>query len=178
MMNQLKGKVILVTTIITAIVLFGGWAIYEQFVVKAPLEQAIMKVDGIIKADKPVRDQKTMSIQVELSPTANLKEVYTAISEQGKRMIGNRTLQLDVNNQEYERLDQVWEKSMFQIAEAMETRTYSTIPNVLEQLASDEIEVYTEMDDSNVYITLKDQNTALHKILPRVAEKLGVWTNV
>lgn len=176
-MNQLKGKVILITTIITVLVLFGGWAIYDQFVVKGPLEQAISKIDGIVHVDKPVRDQQKLTIKLELTPTASLKDVYAEISKQGKKMIGNRTLQLDVINKEQQILQQVWEKSLFHIAEAMETRTYSAIPAILEELATDQMEVYTDMDNANVYITLKYDNEALHKILPRATEKLGVWPN-
>src|SRR5690606_16354300 len=117
-------------------VLFGGWAIYQQVAVQAPLEQAIKDVQGIVHADKPKRDSDWIEINVELAPTANLREVYETIAHNGERVIGNRTLKLQIDSEANAQLEGIWQSAMFQIAEAMENKTYSQIPTALEQIAS------------------------------------------
>ena len=178
-MSNLKFKPILLTALATAVVLFGGWAIYQQVAVQAPLEQAIKDVQGIVHADKPKRDSDWIEINVELAPTANLREVYETIAHNGERVIGNRTLKLQIDSEANAQLEGIWQSAMFQIAEAMENKTYSQIPTALEQIASkyNNVKVNTDIDDNNVYITLTNNEGALHKVLPRTPHLLGAWSN-
>ena len=178
-MSNLRLKPILLTAVATAVVLFGGWALYHKVAVQAPLEQAIKDVQGIVHADKPKRDNDWIEFKVELAPTANLKEVYETIAHNGERVIGNRTLKLQIDSEANTQLDSVWQSAMFQVAEAMENKTYSQIPAALEQIAGKEsnVQVKTDIDDDNVYITLINDEGALHKVLPRTPHLLGAWPN-
>jgi len=178
-MSNLRLKPIFLTAVIAAVVLFGGWALYQQFAVQAPLEQAIKDVPGIAHADKPKRDKEIIAIRVELMPTANLREVYETIAKSGERVIGDRTLQLQIDAKKNTQLDHIWQTAMFQIAEAMENKTYSAIPATLEQIAAHEsnVQVTTDIDETNVYITLINDEGALHKVLPRTPQQIGAWPN-
>ncbi len=177
-MSNLKIKPIIISAVITAAICFGGWALYDQFALQAPLEQVIKEMPGVLSTDKPKRGDDIVSVRLTLSKDADLKKIYDDIAKQGERVIGKKQLQLQIEESESAKLKQIWEKAMFQIAEAMETKTYSTIPALFAaEEKSEYISVETYMDEQNVYITLRDAESALFKVLPRSAQMMGVWPN-
>lgn len=174
---KLRVLPIILTVAASAIVLFGGWLLYNQFAVDAPMQKVIKQVEGIASSDAPVIDNKRVTIKLQLDSNANLKTVYDAISKQGKDVIGDRELVLDIkNNDSSEQLDELWSSVLFDVAEAMETKTYSDIPAAMERLANENkgVNSVTEMDDTNVYITIKNESSSKYIVLPRTPVQLEV----
>jgi hypothetical protein len=71
---------------------------------------------------------------------------------------------------------------MFSVAEAMESRKYTLIPAKLDGLKEQysqyqNVIATTEIDDSNVYVSLSNGKDSKFIILPRTAGTLGAWTN-
>ncbi|MNP76568.1 hypothetical protein D3C76_1738270 [compost metagenome] len=67
---------------------------------------------------------------------------------------------------------------MFPVAEAMENRRYTQIVEKLHELGlHTNVQVTTEMDETNVYVGLTDGEGSKFIILPREAPTLGVWSN-
>ncbi|WP_139999498.1 hypothetical protein [Paenibacillus paridis] len=176
---MLKPRVIpiIVTAAITAVVLFGGWAIYNQVAVAAPLEQVVNGVSGVASSDKPVMNRNQVDIRLSLAPDANLKDVYQSIASNGKKVFGDRTLSLAFDGDSSKQLDQLWNQSLFAVAEAMENKTYSSIPAAMNEAAKSmtNVSVTTEMDDINVYVTLKDKEAVKYVVLPRNSAQLEAW---
>lgn len=169
----------LITVAASVLILFGGWLLYNQVAIDAPLQKAVKQVDGIAQADTPVLDKDVVSIQLTLEPDADLKAIYDSIKEKGKDIIGNRELQLTITNSDTsQRLEKVWSSALFDIAQAMETKQYSNIPASLTQIAklNEGVQFVTDMDDKNVYITLKDGSASKYVVLPRESAQLEVST--
>ncbi|MNU08713.1 hypothetical protein D3C72_2548810 [compost metagenome] len=61
----------------------------------------------------------------------------------------------------------------------MESGKYTLIPETLNDLSKEftGVQATTEIDDNNVYVSLSDGKESKFIILPRQAEKLGVWNN-
>jgi hypothetical protein len=160
-----------------ALLLFGGWMLYKQFAVVSPFQKSIGQIDGVASANAPTIDQNHVSVKVTLKPDANLKDVYESIAQEGKEAIGSRELTLDITNAApSEQLEKAWSSVLFDVAEAMEKKNYSDIPNALEKAAASNnaIQYVTELDDHNVYITLKDGNSAKYIVLPRTPAMMEV----
>ncbi|RJE90084.1 hypothetical protein D3P07_07650 [Paenibacillus sp. 1011MAR3C5] len=170
---------IAITVVISAAALFGGWMLYKQVAVASPLTDAVVNVPGVAKADKPVIEQDKVSVSVELSDEASLKDVYTSVTEQGKALAGKRKLDIVIQDEEDALLNAIWQEAMFDIAQAMETKTYSDIPKTMERVASghDGVETVTDMDGTNVYVTIKNAEGAKYIVLPRTPNQMGVWPN-
>ncbi|MCA0754371.1 hypothetical protein KP806_04870 [Paenibacillus sp. N4] len=168
---------VLITAAITASVLFGGWAIYNQVAIAAPLDKVVNDVDGVISSGKPVMTKDNVVIDVVLDPDANVRAVYEAIAANGSGVFGDRKLELNIETKSDKQLDDIWSKALFQVAEAMETKTYSNIPGAVKEAAagSVDVSVSTEMDDNNVYVTLKNGDTVKYIVLPRNPAMLEVW---
>lgn len=176
-MMRPKVMPVLVTAAITASVLFGGWAIYNQVAVAAPLDKVVNEVDGVISSGKPVMTKENVIIDVVLDPAANVRSVYEAIEKNGSGVFGDRKLELNIETKSDKELDDIWSKALFQVAEAMETKTYSTIPAAVKEAAAgdENVNVTTEMDEDNVYITLKNGDAVKYIVLPRTPAMLEVW---
>jgi len=168
---------VIITAAITASVLFGGWAIYNQVAVAAPLEQVVKEVQGVVSSDKPVMNRDQVTIQLELTPDANIRDIYESIAANGKDVFGDRKLKLEIKGKSNKQLDDLWYASMFKVAEAMETKTYSSIPNAMNDAAKSmkDVKVTTEMDDTNVYITIKNTEAVKYVVLPRTPGQLEAW---
>ncbi|MFD0586946.1 hypothetical protein ACFQZE_02935 [Paenibacillus sp. GCM10027627] len=170
---------IVVTIVVSAAALFGGWTVYKQAAVAAPLSDALQNVPGVVKAEKPAISQDKVQVSVELSQEASLKEVYAAIGKKSNEVAAGKQLAVDIKSKEDKRLDGLWQKALFEVAEAMETKTYSDIPKTMDRVVAGQagVQAKTEMDETNVYITLVSGQDAKFIVLPRTPNKLGVWGN-
>lgn len=176
-MFKLKIMPILLTAAASALVLFGGWLIYHQVAFAAPLAKAVDQIEGIASSETPIIDTDRITFPLTLTAGADLKHVYETIAEQSKSVAQSRDIQLDIaNTSSNAKLDQLWSSSLFKVAEAMEHKNYSTIPETLKALADEHsgVKAVTDMDDTNVYITLKDGTATKYIVLPRVAAQLEV----
>lgn len=175
---KLRITPIVATAVVACLLLFGGWFAYRQYVVKAPLEKLVQQYEGVNHVQFDITQQQ-ISLKLDLEPGTDLRGLVHYIETDGKSLIGNRTLKWNVENTSSDKLDQLWSEALFPVAEAMENKKYTNIPLTLKQLAGDNesLQVSAEMDDDNVYISLTDGKASKYIILPRVPEKMGVWTN-
>ncbi|QAY66123.1 hypothetical protein [Paenibacillus protaetiae] len=170
---------VVLTVAASVTILFGGWFLYERSVVAAPLQKAINSSDGIVEAGKPDITAGSVKIKVKLAPDANLRSVYETIYKESRDVIGNRELKLDIDQNGSAALDEAWSSALFAVAEAMETKHYSEIPAALSDLSSHHtgIKATSEMDDKNVYITLKQGDLTKYIVLPRTPAQMEAWSN-
>jgi len=170
---------VVITIILSSGVLFGGWFAYQSFAMEDPFLEQVAAVEGVANPSVELgRDQAV--VRVALEPGASLREVYQAIIEAGASSLGDRTVTVEASGVPSEALERWWSEALFDVAQAMDTKQYSLIPQRLRELsaaANGSMQVVTEMDDTNVYITLKDGPNSKYVILPRKPAVMGVWPN-
>jgi len=169
---------VLITSLLSAALLFGGWYMYRQFVIQEPLQKIVNSYEGV-KSSRITINQDEVALKLDLQPGTNLRELVQHISTEGQSAIGGRTLNLEVVQHSSEVLDEIWDKAMFSVAEAMESRKYTLIPFTLNQLKEqyNGVTATTEIDDKNVYVSLTNGKESKFIILPRKPETMGVWNN-
>lgn len=166
------------TVAVTGLLLFGGWYLYNSFALEQPLARAIAQVDGVASSH-PVIGRDQVTVNLELKKDADIREVYGNVSRKGAAVVGSRELKINIDQNASPELEKLWSSVLFPVAEAMETRTYSKIPAALAELekANNGLAAQTNMDDTNVYITLRKGDDVKHVVLPRTPDKMGVWPN-
>lgn len=166
---------VVLSVIISAGVLFGGWFAYTSLAMENPLSDLISKVPGVSSSTMKF-DNNQIDIEVTLTPDANLRSVIERIHEEGASIIGKRSVNIEVKNNSSEKLEQWWSKALFEVAQAMETKHYADIPTTLTKYAEDVpgLKVESEMDQTNVYIRLIDGDATKFIMLPR-SSQMGVW---
>jgi hypothetical protein len=169
---------ILITVAVSSALLFGGWFFYHSMVVENPIKNVILGVPGVKDVTTNINNSQ-VSIDLKLNKDADLRNLYSTISKEGASLLQNRELKLNLESQSSPELDQWWSSALFEVAQAMDTKHYSDIPQVLK--ARDQqipgLTVTTEMDDTNVYVRLTDGVHSKYIILPRTPAKIGVWPN-
>lgn len=168
---------VVLSVIISAGVLFGGWFAYTSFAMENPLSDIISKVPGVTSSTMKL-DKDRVDIEVSLQPDANLRTIVEKINKDGASIIGKRTVNIHVKDNPSEKLDEWWSKALFEVAQAMETKHYADIPTTLQKYATDmpSMKVESEMDQTYVYIRLTDGDATKFIMLPR-STQIGVWPN-
>lgn len=166
------------TAVLTAAVLFGGWFAYRHYGVEQPLDRTAAKVHGVESAHADL-NADGITLKVKLSEDADLADVYRTVKEEGARAIGSKNLKLVAENSEDEQLEKVWRSALFDVAQAMDRKEYTGIREAMKRLEAETpgLVAATEMDDDNVYISLRMGGSAKYVILPRQGERMEVWPN-
>lgn len=169
---------VVLSVLVSASLLFGGYFAYQSYAMESPLEKVVSAVPGV-KLESIKLTGKEAELELTVASGTSLREVYHRIQNEGRSTLGSRELKLKVVNTPSERLEQWWSSALFEVAQAMETKQYAQIPKTLEERTakSDGIQASTEMDDKFVYITLTDGKDSKYIMLPRTPAKLGVWSN-
>ncbi len=165
-----------ITVVLSAVLLFGGWTVYRQFSVEKPLDRVAESVPGVESAQARVTREQVI-LDLRLSPEADLAEIYRKVTEEGGDRMGGKKVELHVDAGSSEKLEEAWNYSLFEVAEAMENRRYSDIRDAMDRLSErfPGVTAHTEMDEDNVYIRLVEGESAKFVVLPRKPVMLGVW---
>lgn len=169
---------ILATIVLSVCILFGGWYAYRIYAVNQPFNKIITQHEGVKDATFTV-DRSDVNVQLDLQTGANLADIVKQIEQQGKDIIGNRKLNIDIKNHSSKSLDQLWEKTLFTVAQAMENKQYTEITAAMKQLeqGNQNVKADAQIDESNIYISLIEGQHSKFVILPRIPQKIGVWSN-
>lgn len=164
--------------VISGVVLFGGWFLYQEWAIERPLENLLKDVEGVSQVQLDIQP-KELGVKLDLVPGTDLGAVIRHLEQDGKKQIGTRELKIDVADNASPELNELWENAMFAVAQAMENKQYTEITAALEQMEQDhkELKATAEMDNEYVYITLTDGQSSKFIILPRTPQRMGVWPN-
>ncbi|WP_028561247.1 heavy-metal-associated domain-containing protein [Paenibacillus pinihumi] len=175
---RLKWIPTVITAVITAALVFGGWYIYQSTAVEKPFEKMVGSVDGVQSAQSSI-DRNTISVKLQLKRDANMEDVVHAIKDKGDSLIGGRELKLSFDSVTSNKLEKLWSSVLFQIAESMEKREYSGIIEAMDKLQQQNpgLQIKTGIDDSSVYITMLDGATSKYIVLPRFPATIGAWSH-
>lgn len=172
---KLRPLPIVLTVVISASLLFGGWFIYRQTTQQGPLQKIVSDYKGVNNAHFNIT-RNQVDLKLDLKPDVNLSGLVDQISTKGKSVVGNRRLKFDFVDHSSDKLNNYWDSAMFSVAEAMENKRYTEIPVKLQELAKGKgIQTRAEMDTKNVYISLSDGKSSKFLVLPRDPGKIGVW---
>jgi hypothetical protein len=169
---------IIISVVVSAVVLFGGWFAYNSYAMEHPLTDIANKAPGVESSTATLSSTQVI-LELKLKQDANLREIVQQISKQGSSIIAQRELIVRVTGQSSAELDAWWSKALFDVAQAMETKQYANIPLTLQAKAASVsgLTVDTQMDSKYVYVRLSKGTSSKFIMLPRVSAKMGVWPN-
>ncbi|GAB7387563.1 hypothetical protein BSNK01_14000 [Bacillaceae bacterium] len=165
---------VIVSLLVTALLLFGGYAVYARYFIERPIIEAASALADVKVEDVRVTKDK-LALDVRLDERARLLEAYRRLSEIAAEKAAHREVEIRFANVETGDLRSLWEKEYFAIAEAMDLRKYSQIPAIVagwkQKYALKAAE--SRMDEKHVYIYLEDGQGRFFAVLPRAAKRGG-----
>jgi hypothetical protein len=171
---KLRVLPIVLTVAVSTILLFGGWFAYRSYAMENPLAGTISSAQGVQQVDTVLNKDNVM-IDLKLAGDADLESLYRKVTTDGASIIGSREVKFKLNSDSSPELEKWWSTALFDIAQAMETKHYSDIPQILDKQSSKlaGMSAVSEMDEKNVYIRLSLGDKTKYIILPRTPAVLG-----
>jgi hypothetical protein len=178
MQLKLRPVPFVISLVISATVLFGGWFLYHSYAMENPLHELVGNQAGVESVTTEIGNEQVI-VNLKLNQEASLREIYADILRNGGSILGDRTVKLNITNQPSPELEKLWSSLLFNIAEAMEQQQYSSIPELLDTAATQHagLKYTAEMDETFVYIELVQGEYSKYVMLPRVPAAIGVWPN-
>lgn len=175
---KLRTWPIVLTVALSALLLFGGWFAYRQWVIEDPLKKLVTNYKGVNTVQFDIT-RNQVDLKLNLEPGTDITGLVKYIEQDGKKLIGNRTIKFDVVDDSSPALDKLWDQVLFSVAQAMENKQYTEITTALNELEQQDSSLSTnaEIDENNVYITMTDGTHSKFIILPRIPQTLGAWPN-
>jgi hypothetical protein len=165
------------TVFISSALLFGGWYTYHSFMLEDPILREISKLDAVSDISLQVK-QKTANVQITLKQGTSLQKSYHHISKIIHAKLKNHDVSIEFEDNSNEKLDAWWSLALFDVAQAMDTKNYTKIPQRLGEMAdAQQIDVRTELDNNNLYISLNDGSYQKYIILARDPKMMEVWNH-
>jgi len=172
---KLRLTPVLISIAVTSLVLFGGWFIYNSLAMKEPVIEIAKDFPGVEDAKVDVRGER-ITVQLKLSGEANIGAIVDSLRRDAQRVVGNKTLDITIEDNSSEELDTWWSGVLFEIAEAMENRRYGEIPGLLESHKREGMTIDTTIDDAYVYVRITEGAHTKFVLLERMPPTLGAWS--
>lgn len=160
---------IMLSFLVTMVLLFGGWYLYQQMEVKEPLKTQVEQMTSATLTDLQVVKNQVM-IKLHVTNPDTFPQEYRELLKATQKYSNGREIDVQVSNQG-DGLKKIWTDGQFAVNEAIELHEYSKIPAML----ADWKQAYkldsaiAKMDESTIYIYLKDGKQDFYAMLPRTA---------
>ena len=175
-MMKLRLTPIIISIAVSSLVLFGGWSVYHSVAMKNPIVETAEQFPGVEEASVEFV-QGAVNLRLVVNKEADLHGVIDTLHRAAADAIGGRNLKIDIIDHASERLNEWWSQVLFEVAEAMEKRSYSDLPEILEANKHPGMTIDTAIDDTYVYIRLVDGEHVKFVLLERMPALMGVWTS-
>lgn len=155
--------------VLTMLILFGGWYLYQQLEVKEPLKKEVQQMTSAMLGDLVVSN-KQVDIKLKVTNPELFPQEYQKLLKTIEERTQNKQLDIEIMNQD-EQLKNIWANGQFAVNEAMELHQYSRIPQLLHVWKQTyKLDVAdAKMDDTHIYVYLKSGNKDFYTMMPRTA---------
>lgn len=173
---SLRWPVVVTTLVVTLLLLFGGYHTYQWIHFERPLNQAIAETSHIKPQEISVSPERIV-IRLEADSSFSLTQQYPPLRKKLTAIAGNRPLQVEVADHPQKSLIDAWNEMVFGVKEGLAHQSYSRIPEAVKKATPPEAESQVVMDDSYLYIEMKQGDARLYRVLPLNKKESGVKDN-
>jgi hypothetical protein len=167
---KLRALPIFLSILLSSVLLFGGWYLFQNQFVKKPISQEIAAMKSV-KLNDIVIGRDAITINVSFTNPQRFAEDYKAIKKVAADKSNGKPVKIEFATPN-QSLQKIWEEQAFTVEEAMELHTYSKIPSLLETMKKKYhlTSASSHMDDQYIYIYLHDGKSPYYTVLPRERE--------
>lgn len=160
--SGLRAYWIVIFGAVTLAALWFGQVLYERYYVHAPLQEALLQVDGVV-AVEITQDQ----VEVKLAQISDLSETFTQIRKVTEASPYQGRIIIKDNPDP--RLEATWDKMHLAIYEAASRANFQTMAATVARVAGvGGIDSYAAaVDNDYIYVQLSDGSHYLYRVIPR-----------
>jgi len=169
-MINLKWPNIIIVFLLSLVLLFGGYFLYQKVNIQSPIESTISEIDGVQLNNIDI-SRSQISVNVTFNNPKNFKKAYLDIEDKLNSFVNDKkNMKIDIDNDlsETSLLNKSWDESYFSIAQAIEKNEYQLIPQTIQALKGKLklTKAISMMDEKQVYIELQKGKDAMYVVLP------------
>lgn len=176
---NIRYPIVVIVLVVSLLLFFGGWSVYQQFEVRKPLKFEISKMENV-ELNSIEFNKQQMVVNVSLSEVKELDQTYRKIYDIANNYNNrNKEIRIQIAEEQDPRLHNIWDEAQFTIHESIATHAYSKIPSFFEQIkiSNPEIEYKISMDELFVYITIYNGSKEMYAVVPRLVNAEEVKDN-
>ncbi|PTM58771.1 hypothetical protein [Desmospora activa] len=173
---SLRWPVAVTALIVSLLLLFGGYTLFQWTNLERPLKQTIAETPTVTAKEITVSPDK-ITIRLEADAHFSLTQQYPSLQKQLTAIAGGRPLEIEMLDHPDKTLNQAWGEMVFGVEEGLAHQRYSAIPAAVKKATPSGAESYVVMDDSHLYIEIKQGEARLYRILPLHKKESGVKDN-
>ncbi len=166
----MKKMPIFVSLIVSTVILFGGWYLYQDYFVEKPIKDYVASLEGV-QIEDIVIQREQISVEISFSDAGAFLIHYSNIYEKVKQYARGKQVDLRLPAGS-EDLKEIWNEGYFTLAEILEHRQYSRIPDFMdslkEQYGLDKAEA--KLDQHYLYIVIEKNDQISYRVMPRSVE--------
>lgn len=155
--------------VVTLILLFSGFFTFQWLFIEKPIQKMILKNPSIHIDRIEVQPQLVrMSIEIPNGSLFNYPALFQAIQAK----VGNRKLEIELKDRTNSTLEKAWNEIAFGVKEGIDKKEYTQIQKSVKEVSSKlSIQHEVLLRDSSVFITLKQGDYYLYKVIDLQSEK-------
>jgi hypothetical protein len=173
-MPRIRLVPVIVITLVSLVVLFGGWWAYRQYNVVNPLKASLEKVSGVQSVQ--VQTGNPGVVEVTMGPVADLQSTYLNITRTVRGIVGDPSaVTIRIQDKRNQELTDAYEETLEPIIlEGVRKGNYAHMIEEAKRMASElGIRAKITMDVHNVYVQLMKDNGYFYDVMPYTLKEGG-----
>lgn len=153
-MKRLNLKVVLLSSCVSTVLLFGGWFIYQYTTVDQPLYEWLETQDGLDVADLHV-SQDSVQVQVKFQDPQQFVALYYQFKEKLELVYQDKQIEMNIVPEQNE-WNEWWGAHAAPIFEAVTNRQYTQVEEILSTWQAEEVisDFHFSMNQEEMFIYL------------------------
>ncbi|MGI5879765.1 MAG: hypothetical protein ACOX6L_04105 [Syntrophomonadaceae bacterium] len=165
--GPIRIPVIIIALLITVGLLSGGLRLYNYYYIEQTVQKSITQIESVTEADVS-KSNGEYAVQVKLNWSRNLQGTYHELDQIGSQHFGNKIYNIKVLDNRNQRLNDLFIDLQPLIYETLAKDEFVRMNNeVGKQVIKKHMDYYLQVDQHNIYISIRDGDHYLYEIIQR-----------
>ncbi|NLV16497.1 MAG: hypothetical protein GXY50_04710 [Syntrophomonadaceae bacterium] len=152
---------------LTIVLCLGGFHLYKEFIIKKPLETALLEIKGVqqVQIDE---HEKNYLFLISLQNTQDLKGIYQAADSIIQESLGKESYEIIIDEKSSAELEELFGELELGIYQGMANGSFLWLAEWMESRTGPrEINCHLQVDSRNIYLTMNDDTNYICRIIKR-----------
>lgn len=168
-LRQFRWPVALVTLAVTLAGLFGAGRLVRSQTIDQPLMTALAGLEGLVSY-QVVQAGDVPEVEIHPAPDANLRDIYTEVDRRLRQILKGSPYGITVLGSPTAALERAAERMNLYLQEAVATGAFAAMADrIAAEAASMGAEAQVAVDERRVYLTVRQGDAYLYRVVERPA---------
>ncbi|MGE5397925.1 MAG: hypothetical protein ACM3MK_10380 [Chitinophagales bacterium] len=176
--KEFKIGMALASFALTLALALGGFHLYKQHVINEPLIETLGQLPGVegVKIDN---QQDPLTIQLTLTRTDDLKDTYFKAESLVKKQLKSKPYVLEIKGNSTTEMENEYQDLELAVYQGIANNSFIWLDGIIDRSSqTHEYKYRLQVDEDNLYITMKKGGHYLCRVVPRKSDSIPVSQGV